>query len=161
MQFAVIGAVSTLALVASIRHLRRTPAPLINLRTLRIPTFGAAARGSGVFWIVIGAAPFLLPLLFQTVFGWHAVKSGAVVLFLFAGNIAIKPATTPLLNRFGFRRVLIVATSGLVLTMVAFAFLTAGTPVAVIAAVALASGAFRSTSLTCYITIAFSDVAPT
>ena len=35
-----------------------------------------------------------------------------------------------------------------------------GTPVVVIAAVALVSGAFRSTSLTCYITIAFSDVGP-
>lgn len=159
-QFAAIAAVSTLALAASLRHLRRTPAPLINLRTLRIPTFGAAARGSGIFWIAIGAAPFLLPLLFQTVFGWHAVKSGAVVLFLFVGNIAIKPATTPLLNRFGFRPVLIVATFGLVLTMVAFAFLSAGTPVVLIAAVALVSGAFRSTSLTCYITIAFSDVGP-
>jgi EmrB/QacA subfamily drug resistance transporter len=157
-QFALLTGASTVALAASIRHLRRTPAPLINLRTLRIPTFRAASLGSGVFWVAIGAAPFLLPLLFQTVFNWDAVKSGAVVLFLFVGNIAIKPATTPLLNRFGFRRVLIVATAGLVLTMLVFAFLTAGTPVVVIAAVALASGAFRSTSLTCYITIAFADV---
>jgi hypothetical protein len=27
------------------------------------------------------------------------VKSGAVVLFIFVGNVGIKPATTPLINR--------------------------------------------------------------
>jgi EmrB/QacA subfamily drug resistance transporter len=157
-QFAAIGATSTLALATAIRHLRRADHPLINLRTLRIPTFAAASRGSAIFWLAIGAVPFLLPLLFQTVFGWSPVKSGAVVLFVFVGNIAIKPATTPLLNRFGFRHVLIVATAGLASTLVASAFLTAGTPVVVIAAVALIGGALRSTGLTCYITIAFADV---
>ena len=34
---------------------------------------------------------------------WSAIKSGSVVLFVFVGNIAIKPATTWLFNRFGFR----------------------------------------------------------
>ncbi len=159
-QLAIVAVAAAIALVASLWHLRRAPAPLINLRTLRIPTFGSAVRGSGAFWLVIGAAPFLLPLLFETVFGWGAVKAGAVVLFLFVGNIAIKPATTPLLNRFGFRPVLIAATIGLLATMIAFAFLGAGTPVAVIALVALASGALRSTSLTCYVTIAYADVGP-
>jgi hypothetical protein len=65
--------------VAATLHLLRSSAPLINLRTLRIPTFSAAMSGSSLFWLVVGAIPFLLPLLFQTVFGWSAIKSGSVV----------------------------------------------------------------------------------
>jgi hypothetical protein len=91
------------------------------------------------------------------VFGWSPVKSGAVVLFVFVGNIGIKPATTPLLRRFGFRPVLVAATTGTAATMVAAGFFTSVTPIVVIAAVALLSGAGRSTGLTCYSTIAFSD----
>lgn len=52
------------------------------------------------------------------------------------------------------------ATAGAAATMVAAGPFTAATPVAVIAAVALLSGAGRSTGLTCYSTIAFSDTPP-
>jgi len=159
-QAAVFLAVAAVALVASVRHLLRTPAPLLNLRTLRIPTFRAAVGGNAVFWMAVGSAPFLLPLLFQQVFGWNPVKSGALVLFLFIGNIVIKPATTPLLNRFGFRPVLIATTLGLAASMLACAFLSAGTPLALIAFVALFGGATRSTGLTCYTTMAYADIPP-
>ena len=84
-------------------HLRRAPRPLLNLRTLRVHTFRLTAAGGSLYWLVCGAVPFLLPLEFQTQFGWSPVKSGAVTLFMFAGNVGIKPATTPLINRFGFR----------------------------------------------------------
>src|SRR3954463_8663934 len=144
---------------AGTRHLLHTPAPLINLRTLRIPTFGAAISGSSMFWLVVGAIPFLLPLLFQTVFGGSAIKSGSVVLFVFVGNIAIKPATTWLFNRFGFRTMLLAATTGLAATAVAAGLLTAETPV-VVALVAVLSGVARSVGLTGYTTLGLSDVPP-
>ena len=141
-------------------HLLRTPAPLINLRTLRIPTFGAAMSGSSLFWLVVGAIPFLLPLLFQTVFGWSAIKSGSVVLFVFVGNIAIKPATTWLFNRFGFRTMLLASTTGLAATAFAAGLLTADTPLVVVVLVALLSGVARSIGLTGYTTLGLSDVPP-
>ncbi|MFJ2742041.1 MFS transporter [Streptomyces sp. NPDC087440] len=156
-----IGAVTALALLALVlvvRHLLRTRHPLVDLRTLRVPTFRAAVTGGSLFWIVVGAVPFLLPLLFQDVFGWSAVKSGAVVLFVFVGNIGIKPATTWLLHRFGFRTLLVVASVGLAATSAACGFLTADTPVALVAVLAVLSGASRSLGLTCYFTIAFGDV---
>jgi hypothetical protein len=146
--------------VLGTRHLLRTSAPLINLRTLRIPTFSAAMSGSSLFWLVVGAIPFLLPLLFQTVFGWSAIKSGSVVLFVFVGNIAIKPATTWLFNRFGFRAMLLASTAGLAATAIAAGLLTADTPVAVVALVAMLSGVARSVGLTGYTTLGLSDVPP-
>jgi MFS family permease len=116
--------------------------------------------GNILFWLVVGAIPFLLVLLFQDVFGWSPVKAGAVVIGVFVGNIAIKPATTPLLNHFGFRPVLFVAAIVLAATALLSGLLTAGTPLVLIVALAVVSGAARSTGLTAYSTIAFSDVPP-
>jgi EmrB/QacA subfamily drug resistance transporter len=154
------GLASALVILIAVRHLLRAPAPVINLRTLRIPTFRGAVGGLAIFGVVVGAGPFLLPLLFQEVFGWSAVKSGAVVLFLFLGNIAIKPATSYLYGRAGFRRLLAIATAGMAATMVAAALMTAATPLPLIAAIVLLSGIARSVGGTGYLTIVFTDVPP-
>jgi MFS family permease len=156
----ILGLGAALLLTAAVRHLWRTEDPLVNLRTLRITTFGASIGGSAVFWLAVGAIPFLLPLLFQEVFAWSPVKSGVLVIFVFIGNIAIKPATTFLYGRFGFRPMILGSTVGLAATLVACAFLTAATPLALIAFVALLSGVFRSVGSTGYMSLAFSDVPP-
>jgi Na+/melibiose symporter-like transporter len=86
------------------------------------------------------------------------VKSGAVVLFIFAGNVGIKPATTPLINRFGFRAVLVVSTVVTAVVMAGLGLVTATTPLPVIAALTLVSGITRSTGLTVYSTVGFADM---
>ncbi|MEU7136480.1 MFS transporter [Streptomyces sp. NPDC046261] len=154
----VAGGCAVLLLAAAVRHLLRTAEPLIDLRMLRVTTFRASVSGGSLFWITVAAVPFLLPLLFQEVFGWSAVASGAVVLFVFVGNIAIKPATTVLLNRYGFRPLLIAATLGVGATTALCAVLTAATPLALVVALTVVSGAARSLGLTCYQVIAFADV---
>jgi len=153
-----IGAAALVLLVAAIRHLLRTRLPLVNLRTLRIATFGASIGGLSVFWLAAGAMPFLLPLMFEDVFGWSPVKAGAVVLVLFLGNIGIKPATTFLYSRFGFRGMLVTTTAGLAVTIAACALLTADTPLVLTCLVVGLSGVFRSIGLTGYNTMAFTDV---
>jgi EmrB/QacA subfamily drug resistance transporter len=152
--------VAAILLAAAVRHLLATEHPVVNLRTLQVPTFAAAVGSGSLFWTTIVAVPFLLTLLFQNLFGWSPVKSGLLIMFVFVGNIAIKPTTTPLLRRFGFRPVLIAATAGAAATMVAAGFFTASTPLVVIALVALLSGMGRSVALTGYSTIGFSDVPP-
>jgi len=147
-------------LFGAVRHLRRTAFPLLNLRTLNVPTFRVTQAGVIAYWFVCGATPFLMPLLFQTQFGWSPVKSGAVTAFVFVGNVGIKPATTPLINRFGFRSVLVAATLGTAVTVAALGFTSVGTPIAVIALLALISGATRSTGLTVYNTVGLADMPP-
>jgi MFS family permease len=90
------------------RHLRRVEHPLFDLGPLRIDTFRVTAVGGSIFRIAIGTAPFLLPLMFQLGFGYSAVDAGVLLLWLFAGNLCMKPGTGWIMNRFGFRRVLIV-----------------------------------------------------
>jgi MFS family permease len=149
---------SAVLLAGAVRHLRRTPFPLLNLRTLSVPTFRVAQSGVVAYWFVCGAMPFVLPLLFETQFGWSPVKSGAVTAFVFVGNVGIKPATTPLINRFGFRTVLLSATLGTTVVVAALGFATASTPVALIALLAMISGITRSVGFTVYSTVGLADM---
>jgi EmrB/QacA subfamily drug resistance transporter len=155
-----VAAVSAALLAGAAWHLRHAPHPLLNLATLRNHTFRVTQLGGTGYMLVVGSMPFLLPLLFQTQFGWSPVKSGAVTAFVFAGNVGIKPATTPLINRFGFRSVLVASALGTTAFVAAIGFTTAATPVAVIAALALASGVTRSTGFTVYTTVGLADMPP-
>jgi EmrB/QacA subfamily drug resistance transporter len=139
-------------------HLRSVPHPLLDLDIFRIPTFRVTNLGGSLFRLAIGATPFLLPLMFQDAFGWTPVKSGLVVIAVFVGNMGIKPFTTPILRRWGFRTVLMGAGVAAGLTIGLCAAFTAGTPVALIALVLMASGVFRSIGFTAYNTIVFADV---
>jgi MFS family permease len=159
-QTGAFAAVSAALLAGAVIHLRRAPFPLLNLRTLAVPTFRVSQLGGTMYYFVVGAMPFLLPLMFEEQFGWSPVKSGAVTAFVFAGNVGIKPATTPLINRFGFRPLLIVSTVGTALIVAALGFTTASVPVAVIAGLALASGITRSTGFTVYTTVGLADMPP-
>jgi EmrB/QacA subfamily drug resistance transporter len=145
-------------LASSIRHLRRSSAPLVNLRVLANRTLRASLTGSTVLWIAVGAMPFLLTLLFQEHFGWSPVHAGAVVLAIFVGDVAIKPAVNRLLNRFGFRAIISVAAGCLALTAVAASVFSRSTPVAVIFAVVLLSGVARSLGLGSYTILSYSEV---
>jgi MFS family permease len=155
---AACAAVSAALLALAVRHLRRSAHPLLNLRTLSLPTFRLSQLGGTMYVLVVGAMPFLLPLMFQVQFGWSPVKSGAVTAFVFAGNVGIKPATTPLIRRFGFRSVLIVSTVGTAVIVAALGFTSASVPVALIAALALVSGITRSTGFTVYTTVGLADM---
>lgn len=159
-QTAALAAASAALLAGALWHLRRTPHPLLNLRTLRVRTFRVSQFGGTMYWFVVGAAPFLLPLLFQTQFGWSPVKSGAVAAFIFVGNVGIKPLTTPLINRFGFRPLLLASTIGTAAVIAALGFTTAATPLPVIAGLTLISGITRSTGLTVYSTVGLADMPP-
>jgi EmrB/QacA subfamily drug resistance transporter len=142
----------------AIAHQLRARHPLLDLRALRIETFRLAHAGGSLFRLTVNAVPFLLPLLFQDVFGYSPLLSGALVLFVFVGNIAIKPATSALLRRFGFRAVIMAASAAAALTMVLMALLTSATPLWLVVVLLTASGVARSTGFTAYNTIAFADV---
>ncbi|MCO8271331.1 MFS transporter [Actinoplanes sp. TRM 88003] len=152
--------VAATTLIVTVRYLRRTENPLVDLTILRVHTYRVTALGGSVFRAVINAIPFLLPLLFQLAFGWTAAQAGLAVIALFAGNIGIKPLTTPLMRRFGMRTVMFGAVLASAACLLALAALTDETPLAVILPVLALSGVFRSIGFTTYNTVAFADVPP-
>ncbi|ROQ38264.1 EmrB/QacA subfamily drug resistance transporter [Frondihabitans sp. PhB188] len=158
LQAIVFGASGAILIGLAIRHLLTTPKPFVDLRLLRIHTFGVALGGGAVYRFVISAIPFVLPLLFQSAFGWTPVQAGSAILFLFAGNLAVKPTTTWMLKTFGFRRLLVAAHLVGVACLVGMAFFRADTPFVVMVIVLVVSGAARSVGFTAYNTITYADV---
>lgn len=157
---AVLAVVGAVVVVIAVRHLRRTPHPLVSLDAFRFSTFRVANASGSLYRATINAVPFLLPLLFQDAFGWDAVQAGSIVLALFVGNLAIKPATTWLLRTAGFRGVLVASNVVGIACMAGMAFLTADVPVAAIVALLVLSGVARSAGFTAYNTVTFAEVAP-
>lgn len=143
----------------ALRRLRTAQAPLLTLGALRVRTFLVAHAGGSVFRVVVNAVAFLVPLLFVDEFGWSPARAGAMVVALFAGNLGIKPATTPLLRRLGFRTVILIAVLGSMATTALLAALGPDTPTVAILALLAAGGALRSIGFTAYNTIAFADIA--
>ncbi|HEY1722002.1 MAG TPA: MFS transporter [Magnetospirillaceae bacterium] len=144
--------------VICVRHMRRHRHPLINLSVMGHQTFSFSMFAGSLCRIAIGTAPFLLPLMFQIGMGFSAIRSGTLVLAVFAGNLAMKSITTPMLRRFGFRSILVF--NG-ILSAVSIALcgaLSPDTPTAVIVILLFASGLFRSMQFTGLSTIAFADV---
>jgi EmrB/QacA subfamily drug resistance transporter len=157
--FAVIAlGLAALTLAAAIGYLLKTPAPLLDLRTLKIRSLRAAVAGGTMFRLVISAIPFLLPLFFQLGFGWSAAQAGGIIIALFLGNLCIKPFTTPLMRRWGIRAVLLLALPMSMVCLVGMGALQATTPITVMVILLAVSGVFRSVGFSAYNSVAFSDV---
>jgi EmrB/QacA subfamily drug resistance transporter len=143
---------------AAVRHMRRAAHPLIDFEALKAQTFAVVIWGGSLFRIAISVSPFLLPLMFQVAFGMSAFQSGVLVLALFAGNLSMKTITTPILRRFGFRKILIV--NGLITAVLifSFSFVVPETPKLLLVILLFAHGLSRSMQFTCLNTLAFVDV---
>jgi len=146
-------------LVCYWRYAMHASHPLLNLRLLEIPTLRASVFGGSLFRIGLGAVPFLLPLALQEGLGRTAFSAGIVTCASAAGAITMKAMAGPVLQRFGYRRVLMVnaVLSGLVL--MSYGLFSASTPLAVMLAVVLLGGLFPSLQFTSLNTIVYADIS--
>src|SRR5712691_3552874 len=149
---------SLLAGWMAVRHMHRSAHPLIDFSCLKVHTFAVAIWGGSLFRIAVMVSPFLLPLLFQVPFGMNAFQSGLLVLAMFAGNLLMKPVTTPVLRRFGFRRVLIANGVISALLILGCGFLAPQTPRVAVVALLFLHGLSRSMQFTSLNTLAFVDI---
>jgi fucose permease len=142
------------------RHAARTPHPLLDLNLMRIATFRASVIGGALFRIAMGATAFLLPLLFQVGFGLTAFASGMLTFVTAIGAFLMKFTAPPILNRFGFRNVLVVNALISTVFVGGFALFSSATPHAVILAVLFVAGYFRSLQFSAVNTLVYADIAP-
>jgi EmrB/QacA subfamily drug resistance transporter len=144
----------------AVRHFLRAEHPLVNLGSLRIPTLRVSVGGGSLYNVAVNVTPFMLPLLFQLGFGLNPFASGLLVLAYAAGNLGMKPVTTPILRRFGFRSVMIVNGLLTAATIAVCSALSPATPHAIVIGVLLVGGLCRSMQMTSINTLAFADVPP-
>ncbi len=141
-----------------VRHARRTPYPILDLKLLSLPTFRASLFGGFMFRLGIGSLPFLLPLMLQIGFGLTPFQSGCVTFASAAGAMAMKTTAKPILQRFGFKSVLVVNAIVSSLFLLIYAAFTSSTPWSIIFASLLFGGFFRSLEFTAINALAFADI---
>ena len=141
-------------------HARNVPAPVLDFSLLALPTFRASLIGGFLFRIGVGALPFLLPLLLQLGFLLDPLESGLVTFSAALGALTMKAAAATILKRIGFRRVLVVNAVLSALFIAACAGFHPGVPFALIIAVLLVGGFFRSLQFTSINAMAYAQVTP-
>ncbi|HMK80586.1 MAG TPA: DHA2 family efflux MFS transporter permease subunit [Xanthobacteraceae bacterium] len=147
-------------MTAYVMHARGLASPVLDFSLARIPTFRANVVGGSLFRLGIGALGFLLPLMLQLGFGYTPLQSGLVTFTASIGAFMMKTFAARVLRHFGFRSVLMyVGLTASILTGACAAF-TPTTPIAVMVAILLTGGFFRSLQFTATNTIAYADIEP-
>lgn len=150
---------SLLVLFFNVWYAKRIAAPLIDYSIMQVRTYSITIWVGSVSRIVIGAFPYLVPLMFQEGFGLSPFESGLLFLSTMVGNLSMKSATVWIIRRFRFRSILLV--NGFLVAL--FTFFTAlflpTTPVWIIVVTLFCSGLVRSMQFSSLTTLAFADIA--
>jgi len=139
-------------------HASRVAAPLLKLALFKIRTFRVGVAGGFVTRIGIGGLPFLLPLLYQLGLGLPAWQSGLLMMPAAIAAMGMKLIAPGLLARFGYRRILVINTVMIGVTISLFALVGDGTPIWCIVALGLAQGFFNSLQFSSVNSMAYADI---
>jgi len=132
--------------------------PILDLGLLRVPTFRIAVVGGSVWRIAMATTPLLLVMLLQVGFGLSPLQSGLISFAGAMGALLMKGPASPILRRFGFRRVLIANTLLSGMLAASLALFQPTTPHAVIFAVLLLGGFARSLNYTSLSALCYADM---
>jgi EmrB/QacA subfamily drug resistance transporter len=147
-------------LAAYVLHSRRVEFPLLRLAMLKVRTYRVSVLGGFVTRLGLGGMPFLLPLLYQLGLGLSAWESGLLMMPSALAAMGMKAVAARFLARLGYRRVLIVNTVLIGVTVCLFSQVGAGTPLWLIVLLSLAQGFFNSLQFTSMNSLAFADIEP-
>jgi len=137
---------------------KRKKYPLIDFSILKIKTYAITIYSGSLTRMVIGMAPFLVPLLLQVGFGLNPFHSGMIYMASMVGSLSVKPATISLTKKYDFRKMLVGNGILLALSTIATGFLESYTPLWLTIIVMFTSGAFRSIQFSSLNTLAYADI---
>lgn len=144
--------------IPTIRHLKKVAQPLIDLSVMKIQTFHLNSSSGLLFRVAQNTAPFVLPLMFQDKFGWSAQKAGEVLFFYMLGNLTFKVFTTPLMNKFAFKPLILGTTLASIPLTLSLGLVNHSLSLPLMALLLLVTGGVRSLGMTLYNTITFADI---
>ena len=151
-------AISSALLAGYWLHAKDTRFPLLRLSLFRLRTFRAAVGGGLITRLGIGGVPFLLPLLYQIGLGYSPVESGLLIMPQAIAAMVMNACMTRLLNRFGYRYILISNTLIIGVLLGLFATIGLRTPLWFIVLLAFLYGAFSTLQYTSMNTLVYADV---
>ncbi|MEB0207005.1 MFS transporter [Pseudomonas sp. CCC3.1] len=141
-----------------LRHSRRYAEPLLDLKLLRIPSYGISFWGGNLLRLGTSSLPFLLVLMFQLCFGLSPLHAGLLTLAGGAGAFLMKLLAVRVVRRFGIRRTLITNAVLTGLTLAACASFTSTTPYSVIVLMLFGSAVIRSLQYSTLGALTYADV---
>lgn len=139
-------------------HAKRTESPIIDLGLLKISTFRESIVGGTLCRFAVGSTPFLIAILLQVGFGMNALSAGLITFASAAGALLMKFVASPILKRWGYRRVLMVNAVLVGVSLSLCATFTKSTPAVVMISILLVAGFFRSLQFTAVNTLGFVDI---
>lgn len=145
-------------LLVYFRHVRGRDTLLLDLRLFRHHTFAVGVVTGTIFRMSGGAAAFLLPLLFQLGLGLPILVSGLLSGLFAVGGLAMRGFAPHVLDLFGFRYSLLVATLVSALTFLGLGFVQS-LDYAVIVPLVLLSGLVQALAFTGLNGLVFADVS--
>lgn len=145
-------------LAAYVWHARQTAYPLLKLALFRVRTFRVSVVGGFLTRLGLGGLPFLLPLLYQLGLGLPAWQSGLLMMPSAAAAMCMKLISARVLRRFGYKKVLIVNTLMIGVTISLFSQISATTPIFMIVLLGLSQGFFNSLQFSSMNSMAYADV---
>jgi MFS family permease len=136
-----------------------TAFPLLNLALFKVRTFRAAVSGGFFTRLGLGGIPFLFPLLYQIGLGFSPIQSGLLVLPQAVASIGLKTFMPAILERLGYRNVLVINTVVVGLMIMSFATVGLEAPIWQIVCQAFILGFFTSMQYTSMNTLVYADVS--
>ncbi|MCE4556229.1 multidrug transporter subunit MdtD [Pelomonas sp. P8] len=141
-------------------HAARKPRPLFSPRLFGIGSLRIGLLGNLFSRLGSSCMPFLIPLLLQVTMGYSPAQAGMMMLPVALASMSVKRVATPLIVRHGYRRVLVVNTGLIGLTMASFAFSSPQQPLLFSVLQLAAFGAVNSLQFTAMNTLTLKDLEP-
>ncbi|HFK3154705.1 MFS transporter [Citrobacter sedlakii] len=108
------------AILLYLNHARNNPRALFSLTLFHTPTFSLGLLGSFAGRIGSGMLPFMTPVFLQIGLGFSPFHAGLMMIPMVLGSMGMKRIVVQVVNRFGYRRVLVCTTLGLAGVMLLF-----------------------------------------
>ncbi|MCM1130010.1 MAG: multidrug transporter subunit MdtD [Alistipes senegalensis] len=132
--------------------------PLFSPSLFRVRNFSVGIAGNLFARLGNGSMPFLTPLLLQLGLGFTPLKAGLTMIPMTLGAMAAKSMVTPLVNRLGFKWLLIINTALLGMMIAGFSLIDSAMPYSLILLFFLAFGMVNSMQFSAMNTITLLDL---
>jgi len=146
------------SVVAYWLHALRVPEPLFSPQLFRIHSLTIGLLGNLFARIGSSCMPFLIPLLLQVSMGYSPSQAGMMMLPVAIAGMLTKTLATQLITWMGYRKVLVLNTVLVGVTMASFALSTPGQPLWLRTVQLAVFGAVNSMQFTAMNTVTLKDI---
>lgn len=141
-------------------HARRTRSPIFPPLLFVVRSYRIGLMGNLFARLGSSSMPYLLPLLLQLALGYSPAAAGMLMLPVALASIGAKRVITPIIMRYGYRRVLIVNTLLLGLLIADFALMAHAQPLWLLIIQLTIFGAINSCQFTAMNAVTLKELAP-